>query len=407
MTSSSTVIERRSSVRGLVRPSTSPGLPKPPEPTVEPPVPVAPAVSQTAPPITVRDDFQPQKTPERKPSTWFKRRSGKSEKRPGTAIEASTTQSAAEIPLAPSTNCLPNTPVSSSDPSNDQGPLEPTTPHDVGGTSKRSFHSHKSSADYSLAPVNGSGDRKGSQEGPPLSGSPSSFPSTSVPLDFPAPITPESSPIIPASPQGPSIPTTLHPSSFLPLRRNPVDHRRSQAQLTVTRPKFEHSLESPTLPPRPSTAGATPREAGLSKTPPPLPSLPTFTLTHRRGGSNDQQSDATTSSEPGPTYVAGEFAPIDSTVANSVSAPSKRTSRKLSLSSPILGFGRKEKKEKTPTYEKMSGHNAKELEKAAKSRAKEEKALAKAKQKEENRKKEEELALAPSAFPSFAMMGRA
>ena len=385
MATSSNAVERRSSIRDMVRPSTSPGLPRPPEPTVGPPVPAVPAVSRTAPPSTVPDEPQTQKTPERKPSTWFKRRSGKSEKRPEAAIEAL------------------------SDPSNDQ-PFEPTALYDV-GISKKSFHSPKSSVDYSLISLNSSGDRKGSQESHPSSGSPSSFPSTAVPLaDSAAPITPTSLPTIPASPQGPLIPVAHPPSSFSSLHRTPIDHRRSQAQLTVISPRSEQSPESLTLPPRPSTAGAT-SGAGPSKTPPPLPPLPTFTLTHRRGGSNDQQSDATASSEQGSTSVAGDLTPIDSTafsIASSMSAPLKRASRKLSLSSPILGFGRKEKKEKAPAYQKVSRRNTKELEKADKGRGKEEKALAKARRKEEDRKgEEEELALSPSAFQSFAMMGKA
>lgn len=425
--SSSTVVERRRSVREMMRPSTSPGLPKHPEPTVEPPIPVVPALSPTpAPAIAVPDEPQPEKmperTPERKPSTWFKRMSGK---RPGTATGvSSSTQSAGDIPPAPSINWLRNSPqaVSSPDSANDRRPSEPAALYDVGswtsgGNSKKSFHSPKSSVDYSLTPLNGSGDRKGSQESP-SSGSASSFPSTGVPLaDSPAPIAPKPLPTIPASPQGPSIPAIRQPiyappSSFSPLPHPPVDHKRSQPQLTVTKPKFELSPESPKLPPRPSTAGATSGEVDLSEAP-PLPPLPTFNRTHRRGGSNDQHSDATLSSEgrPGSTYVTGDFTPIDSTpfdTASNVSAPLKRASRKLSLSSPILGFGRKEKKEKTPTYEKVSERNAKELEKAAKSRAKQEKAREKARQKEENRKREEEeLALAPSAFPTFAMMGRA
>jgi len=80
-------------------------------------------------------------------------------------------------------------------------------------------------------------------------------------------------------------------------------------------------------------------------------------------------------------------------------APLKRPSRKLSLSSPLLGFGKKDKNkdnEKTPSYEKVAEVNAKDREKEAK-------AQDKARPKDAAKKREQnEKHLAPSAFSSFA-----
>jgi len=106
--------------------------------------------------------------------------------------------------------------------------------------------------------------------------------------------------------------------------------------------------------------------------------------------------------------MAGSNAPTLN--SSSTSAPLKRPSRKLSLSSPILGFGKKEKnkeKEKPFSYEKVTDRNAKEKEKADKARAKEvekeEKAQEKARLKEA--KKREQDPLVP-AFPGFVLASR-
>jgi ubiquitin carboxyl-terminal hydrolase 9/13 len=103
----------------------------------------------------------------------------------------------------------------------------------------------------------------------------------------------------------------------------------------------------------------------------------------------------------------------DALVMNSpstVTAPLKRPSRKLSLSSPILGFGKKEKnreKEIVFSHEKVADRNAKEREKAEKARAKEIEKEEKARLKAEAKKKEqEELVRTASSFPSFALASR-
>jgi len=94
-------------------------------------------------------------------------------------------------------------------------------------------------------------------------------------------------------------------------------------------------------------------------------------------------------------------------ISGDATAPLKRPSRKLSLSSPILGFG---KKDKTFAYEKITERNAKEREKAAKARAKEiekeEKTQEKARLKEEAKREQNTPTLASSSFPSFALASR-
>ena len=84
------------------------------------------------------------------------------------------------------------------------------------------------------------------------------------------------------------------------------------------------------------------------------------------------------------------------------------------MSSPILGFGRKDKsreRDKTFPYDKVAERNAKEREKAAKARAKEiekeGKAQEKARLKEEAKKREQNTeTLVSSSFPSFALASR-
>jgi len=158
------------------------------------------------------------------------------------------------------------------------------------------------------------------------------------------------------------------------------------------------------------------RERVASSEPePPLPPLPTFARTHRRRASNDQSSDThSTHSEgrPNSVFVTSDVGADptfeqDALVTNPPSnftVPLKRPSRKLSLTSPILGFG---KKEKNLSYEKVAERSAKEREKAEKTRAKEMEKEEKARLKAEAKKKEvEDLARLQGTFPSFALASR-
>jgi len=99
--------------------------------------------------------------------------------------------------------------------------------------------------------------------------------------------------------------------------------------------------------------------------------------------------------------------------SSTATAPLKRPSRKLSLSSPILGFGKKEKnkeKEKPYSYEKVTDRNAKEKDKADKARVKEMekegKAQEKARLKEGAKKRNQDESPLVSAFPSFVLESR-
>jgi ubiquitin carboxyl-terminal hydrolase 9/13 len=91
--------------------------------------------------------------------------------------------------------------------------------------------------------------------------------------------------------------------------------------------------------------------------------------------------------------------------STSVPVPLKRPPRKLSLTSPILGFVKKEKnkeKEKTFPYEKVTERNAKESNKARAKDA-EDMARAKARRMEEPKRRDQnELPLVPDIIPSYA-----
>lgn len=415
-------LERGKSLRDkITRPATAIDLPKREDPPDLPPTPLQV-------PVINLKDTEPEKVnePERRASVWFKRRSGRADKRPGTASASPDLGGDVISPSSsPSTTWFRNNAHTTTEFFKTRRPSEPAL-NDVGAfrslltsssktSSPKKSHTPKHSIDLGLAPHR---DRRNGYDSPSPASATSSFASSSTqPTDIPSTTT--SLPTIPASPHGPSIRQTLniHSTTSPPSPRSPIERKQSQPHLKMKKSRELNSPSSPRVPIRPSTAG--PGMGGRTVSPepePPLPPLPSFARTHRRRASNDQASDTThsTNSEgrPNSAYMAAEVG-ADPTFgrdaramssSNHVTAPLKRPSRKLSLSSPILGFVMKEK---TFSYEKAAERSAKEREKAAKTRAKEVEKEEKARLKAEARKREqEELALTSSTFPSFALASR-
>lgn len=140
--------------------------------------------------------------------------------------------------------------------------------------------------------------------------------------------------------------------------------------------------------------------------PEPLPPLPTFTRPARRRASNDQSSDTTgttgSDGRPGSIYASPDSLNANNMPPNTLPVPPKRSSRKLSLSGPILGFGKRDK-EKPFAYEKVAERNAKEREREASAKLKEREKEEKARRKQDDkRKREEEVA----SYPAFTVMSR-
>jgi ubiquitin carboxyl-terminal hydrolase 9/13 len=427
----STGLEKRKSVKEkIARPATSPGLPK----RDDPPEPLPPVPPLMQPALANGKDAEPEKAkePERKPSLWFKRKNGRTEKRPGTSGGTSNSPelggdvNPSSLPAATAwfRNHIPAT----SEPSKTSGPSEPSL-NDVGvfrsllSSSPKISHTPKHSADLGLAPHFGVRDGRGGNDSSSPGSAASSFASSSVQSpDIPASTV--QLPTIPGSPQGSTAQTLNTPANSLPPSpHSPVDHKRSQPFLKTKKSKDLKHSHSTKLPPRPSTAGASAGGAAASK-PPPMPPLPAFAPAHRRTASTNPSSDTTHNTNdgwrPNSTFVATKMGTDPTAGSNApalnssgtTSAPLKRPSRKLSLSSPILGFGKKEKnkeKEKPFSYEKVTDRNAKEKEKADKARAKEvekeEKAQEKARLKEAKKREQDEFPLV-SAFPGFVLASR-
>jgi len=187
-------------------------------------------------------------------------------------------------------------------------------------------------------------------------------------------------------------------------RHSAIENKRSQPQLHIRKASL---ADMPPSSARPKTGEGSTTMYQRSRTleTEPLPPLPTFTQTARRRVSNDQASDTTgTSTSEGarPVSTADNLDSVDMPPP-----PAKRTSRKLSLSAPLLGFGRKDKKDKSLISEKTSDRNAKEKEKEAKAKAKEREKEEKDRQRQEaKRKQENNLAHSPSNLPAFAVMSR-
>jgi ubiquitin carboxyl-terminal hydrolase 9/13 len=429
----STGLEKRKSVKEkVVRPSTSPGLPK-----RDPPEPLPPVPPLIQPALANGKDTEPVKAkePERKPSLWFKRKSGRTEKRPETSGGTSNSpelrgdMNSSSTPPAATTWFRNHTPATW-EPSKTFGPSE-SSPNDIGvfrsllPSSPKVSHTPKHSADLGLVPHIGVRDGRGGNDSSSPGSATTSFASSSVQ----SPDVPSSTvqlPTIPGSPQGSTAQTSNTPANSLPPSpHSPVDHKRSQPVLKTKKSKDLKNSHSTKLPPRPSTAGASTGGAAASK-PPPLPPLPAFFPAHRRTASTNPSSDTTHNTNngwrPDSTFPAMKMGTDQTFGSNApalnpsgtASVPIKRPSRKLSLSSPILGFGKKEKnkeKEKPFSYEKVTDRYAKEKEKADKARAKEmekeEKAQEKARLKEEAKKKrEQDESPLVSAFPPFALASR-
>jgi ubiquitin carboxyl-terminal hydrolase 9/13 len=425
---SSTGLEKRKSLREkITRPSTSNGVPKPDDPPEPlPPVPALPTWAQ-APILDDREiGLEKVKAPERKASVWFKRKSGRADKRPGTSTGTPTSPdpggdvnppSSSPSPAALFRNTttqmedIPKTHHPSEAPLNGVGPFRGPVSASTNGS-----HSPKHSADLSLALQHRVKDRRGGYDTPSPSSATSSIGSGSAqPSDIPN--NTAILPTIPASPQGHSVrqSSNSHSTMMSSSPRSPIDHKRSQHHLKVEKFKELSSTISLKLPPRPSTAGASTGRQTIPSVPePPLPPLPPFPKvvpTHRRRASNGEASDTIhrthSGGRPNSAHVGTNlnadptFRRDATTMASSThaTAPLKRPSRKLSLSSPLLGFGKKDKnkdKEKTPSYEKVAEVNAKDREKEAK-------AQDKARPKDAAKKREQnEKHFAPSAFSSFA-----
>lgn len=420
--SSGAGLEKRKSMKEkMTRPATSGGLPKPDDPALDP-LPLVPTLMQA--PVTNDKNIEPDKIkePERKASIWFKRRGGRADKRPADTPTSPDLGSDMTPRSSSTTAWLRNNAFQMVEPSKSRRPSEPAL-NDVGAfrslvsLSPMRSHTPKHSADLSFVPHHGVQDRRSGYDSPSPASATSSFGSSSVqPVDD---ITPNNTslPMIPASPQGLSIhhPLNIPSTEMPPSPHSPVDHKRSQPQLRTKKSKDFNSTLSPKLYPRPLTAGAS--TGGQFEPAPPLPSFPKFARTHRRRASNDHASDTTHSEgRPNSAYVSTE-AGLDMTIGqdapatNSSGNPHKRPSRKLSLSSPILsspilGFGKKDKgrekeREKTPPYEKVAEHNTKEREKMAKARAKEIEKEERARLKAEA--KQNQQTLAPNVFPTFAL----
>jgi len=439
--SSGAGLEKRKSLREkMVRPATSTGLPKHDDPP-EPP-PAVPALAQPTPASGKDTELAKIKEPERKPSLWFKRRSGRTDKRPGSSAGTPTSPDSGVDATLPSlsssaTAWFRNNSPATAEPSKSFSPSDPA-PNDVGvfrsflSSSPKISHTPKHSVDLGLAPHLGAQDRRGGNGSSSPGSATSSFASSSVQTPD-IPTSTAQLPTIPASPQGPSTPQTLNvlssslpPSPHSPVnQRSSVDHTGSQPHLKTKKSKDLKSPISPKLPSRPSTAGASSGGRTTTSEPPPLPPLPPFARPHRRTASTDPAMD-TANNEVRPNSgrvitnmatdpIVKREAPAMSSYSNAT-ATLKRPSRKLSLSSPILGFGKKEKnkekeKEKPFSYEKVSDRNIKEREKAEKMRTKEaekeEKAQEKARLKEEARMREQdEFPFVPSVFPSFVLASR-
>ncbi|KAF7975191.1 hypothetical protein HWV62_10250 [Athelia sp. TMB] len=408
---SNATVEKRRSIRDKFtpgRPSTSQGLPH----ADEGPPPEVPPLA-LAPPLPVSDTEETEKAkeaPARKPSMWFKLKSGK---RPGTATGApSSPQLGTVFPPPPAMSRFPPT-ASAPEVSDGRRPSEPA----VGETgnpvtssfslSKRS-HMPKRSLDLSMTSMNGGSNHNHGHETHSTGSATSSFASSSAQAEMASTI--PSLPPIPASPPGPTINQPIYnnePPTTWKARHSTIEHQRSQPQLHNRKASLADFPPSPTRPKTGESTTATfPRARTLESD--PVPPLPTFTHSNRRRVSNDQASDTTGTSTSDGGRPASTGDNLDLPV-DTPPPPPKRTSRKLSLSAPMLGFGRKDKKDKdkTPAYEKVSDRNAKEKEKEAKAQAKEREKEEKDRRKQDARRRQEEsLAHSPSTPPSFTVMAR-
>lgn len=382
--SSGAGLERNKSLKEKIRrPSTSIGLPRGQEPPDLRDLPI-PVISVS----TNGQDDEPEKIkePERKPSIWFKRKSGRSDKRPGTAIETSVLPNSGGDAASPSSSSTTtwfryNTPTLSNPPkSHRHRPSEPALSnggafHSTVSLGPNMSHGAEGPVGLGMASHNGTSEGITGYKTPaPMSEASSlmsnSGPSTKSPIQRPI--------IYPLDSTSPSSP------------RSPIDHKRSQPQLKHKHK--EHNLPlSPELPPRPSTAGgSTRRMIRASEPQPPLPSLPIFNSIHFRRPSHDQASD-TTESEGRPTsYVTTDIDPTsgDLPIANlpsSATTTFRRASRKLSLTTPILGFGKDKHRERD-----------KEAKATAKEKAREEK----------SRKGQQSEGDTSSTLPQFAVASR-
>ncbi|KII93283.1 hypothetical protein PLICRDRAFT_35479 [Plicaturopsis crispa FD-325 SS-3] len=344
--------KRKSATTRSGRPATSTGIPS--SPTDPPPLPSTPNGKEKS------------KEPERKPSGWFKRRS----KRPETAHDGSS-----------------NNLLSSSVSDSSTLPPSPVWSRNAGHSSKASpeTNGHRASTNAALlsalsstpsSPISSSpnklrdtghnranGHENHSTDSPiaTSSSSGSTVPSA-VSLDFPQhTLSP-----IPGSPPG---------SQLKPPPRNPA-----RPPPGALRSKLKEFPSSPTIAQRPSTAGAaTGRSQALKASQPsvPIPPLPATPLSLsqsqpvRRAQHQEPMSptfkrqSADSHDRPSTSHGVGGGLQSPSITASSSgsSTPFKRASRKLSLTAPLLGFGRKDK-EKDREREKEKEDRRHEKEKA-------------------------------------------
>ncbi|KZP28893.1 cysteine proteinase [Athelia psychrophila] len=409
---SGTPVEKRRSMRDKFthsRPSTAHGH----EGTHPPPVEVPPLT--LAPPLHASGTEQPDKarvvTPVRKTSMWSMLKNGAS-KRPGTATGSpSSPRPGAVFPAPLVMSRFPPT-ASAPEVSNGRRPAEPLAGRSqtlVPSPSSLHKRSHKPHRSLDLGNTSPNGTPSHTHDHEPLStGSTTSlYASTSAHAEM-APATPIL-PTIPGSPPGTVSNKPLHngPSPSAWARRPAtIEHQRSQPQFHNRKYSLNDTPSSPTQPKSGEASTAAFPRAQPSES--DLPPLPTFTQTARRRVSNDQGSDTTgTSTSDGRPPSTSETPEGLTSPTDNLTIPHKRASRKLSLSSPILSFGRKEKKEKPFAYDKVSERNAKEKEKEAKAKAKEREKEEKARRKlEQKMKQAEDLARSHTGPPNLTVMSR-
>lgn len=347
-----------------------------PLPATSPSVAASDDHAQTAPvpPLPVNGKEKAAKEPERKPSTWFKKRKSiKAEKSRSDAATADQTQS----PLlrgdanghSPSSSAVPawfRTSGHSAKLPEDQDSSESRNPDGRQYQSSSAARPH-TSAGLSLKPPDGSRDRRNGYESPSPGSASSSLgsvpaiPST-PPLVFPSQRSSSLAPV------GDSPRRSEHPPSS-PLHPPPA-HKKSLSQLVSRKSKKGDSPSSPSVPQRPSTAGPSSTATPPRPLPPipPLPSSP-FVAAHGRHMSNGNVPEV---SEHQPSFAKGKSkaegfthdtapqarprsahvglglgsfvnANHSGSTTSSASSNLKRATRKLSLTAPMLGFGRKEK----------------------------------------------------------------
>lgn len=267
-----------------------------------------------------------ERLPEKKPSTWFRRKSarvgggGEEGERPGTAGSVTpmspsswfkTAGSKHQHQQSSSDRHLGSSPSSGFDRTESMSPTPPdllATTSSLGSQthSQTHSHSHASAKVPDVPPV------------PPRT-------------DLPAP------PLLSAAASVPSSPVS--PRNHIPRRSGSTARRRPLPELPLPTPGK--------IPARPSTAGATPSPRAAPSE--PMPSLPPLTPNRLREISREgQEKDDPYRRRPQSAHANADFdAPGIMSPTNSSGTAGttwKRASRKLSITGTMLSFGRKRDK---------------------------------------------------------------